>query len=80
VTKWSGVLALAREWGIAPAEICAVGDDVNDLPMIRGAGLGIAMGNAQPEVLAAADRIVGRHDEDGLVDVAELLLRSGQPG
>jgi hypothetical protein len=31
-------------------------------------------------VLAAADRIVGRHDEDGLVDVAELLLRSGQPG
>jgi hypothetical protein len=77
VTKWSGVLSLAREWGIGAAEICAVGDDVNDLPMIRGAGLGIAMGNAQPEVLAAADRIVGRQDADGLVDVADLLLRSG---
>jgi hydroxymethylpyrimidine pyrophosphatase-like HAD family hydrolase len=77
VTKWSGVLALAREWGIGAAEICAVGDDVNDLPMIRGAGMGIAMGNAQPEVLAAADRIVGRQDDDGLVDVADLLLGPG---
>jgi hydroxymethylpyrimidine pyrophosphatase-like HAD family hydrolase len=77
VTKWSGVLSLAGEWGIAPEEICAVGDDVNDLPMIRGAGLGIAMGNAQPEVLAAADRVVGRHDDDGLTDVADLILGSG---
>ena len=77
VTKWSGVLSLAREWDIEPAEICAVGDDVNDLPMIRAAGLGIAMGNAQPEVLAAADRIVGRQDNDGLVDVADLLVGPG---
>jgi hypothetical protein len=77
VTKWSGVMSLAREWGIDAAEICAVGDDVNDLPMIRGAALGIAMGNAQPEVLAAADRIVGRQDDDGLVDVAELLVGPG---
>ena len=76
VTKWSGVWSLARDWGIGAAEICAVGDDVNDLPMIRGAGLGIAMGNAQPEVLAAADRIVGRQDDHGLVDVAELILGS----
>jgi hydroxymethylpyrimidine pyrophosphatase-like HAD family hydrolase len=77
VTKWSGVMSLAREWGIDAAEICAVGDDVNDLPMIRGAALGIAMGNAQPEVLAAADRIVGRQDDDGLVDVADLLVGPG---
>ena len=77
VTKWSGVMSLAREWGIDAAEICAVGDDVNDLPMIRGAALGIAMGNAQPEVLAAADRVVGRQDDDGLVDVAELLVGRG---
>jgi hypothetical protein len=80
VTKWSGVLSLAREWGIDAAEICAVGDDVNDLPMIRAAGLGIAMGNAQPQVLAAADRIVGRQDDDGLVDVADLLVGPGSWG
>jgi len=52
----------------------AVGDDVNALPMIRGAGLGIAMGNAAPEVLAAADRIVASSDRGGLADVAALLL------
>ena len=74
VTKWSGVLAIASQWGIDAAHICAVGDDVNDLPMIRGAGCGIAMGNARPEVLAAADRVVGPHDGDGLLDVADLLL------
>jgi hydroxymethylpyrimidine pyrophosphatase-like HAD family hydrolase len=74
VTKWSGVSAVAAQWGIAATEVCAVGDDVNDLPMIRGAGLGIAMGNARPEVKAVADAIVGTHDASGLVDVADLLL------
>ncbi len=74
VTKWSGVLRLAQELGIAESEICAVGDDVNDIPMIRAAGLGVAMGNALPEVKAAADRIAPSHDEDGLVSVVEWLL------
>ena len=78
VTKWSGVAAVASDLGIAPEEICAVGDDVNDLPMIRAAGLGVAMGNARPEVLAAADHVVGEHDRDGIVQLAELLL-SGEP-
>lgn len=77
VTKWSGVLQLAEQWGIAPAEICAVGDDVNDLPMLRSAGLGIAMGNARPEVLAAVNRVVASSDDDGLVEVAEIVIGSG---
>lgn len=75
VTKWSGILQLAGSWGIRAEEICAVGDDVNDIPMIQGAGLGIAMGNALPEVKAAADRIAPRHDEDGLVTVVDWLLQ-----
>jgi hydroxymethylpyrimidine pyrophosphatase-like HAD family hydrolase len=74
VTKWSGVAAMATRWGIAPAAICAVGDDVNDLPMIRGAGLGIAMGNATPDVLSAADRVVATHDDGGIEQVADLLI------
>ena len=74
VTKWSGVVEVAATWGIHPAEICAVGDDVNDLPMIREAGLGIAMGNARPEIQAEADLIVGTNDEGGLADVADLVL------
>jgi hydroxymethylpyrimidine pyrophosphatase-like HAD family hydrolase len=73
-TKWSGVAAVAASWGIAADEICAVGDDLNDLPMIRGAGLGVAMGNAADEVRAAADVVVGTHDGSGIADVAELIL------
>jgi len=74
VTKWSGVAAIAAASDILPEQVCAVGDDVNDLPMIRAAGLGIAMGNALPEVQAAADVVVASHDNGGIGDVAELLV------
>jgi Cof subfamily protein (haloacid dehalogenase superfamily) len=74
ISKWTGVMGVASRLGIRPEEICAVGDDVNDLPMIRAAGLGLAMGNARPEVHSVADRIVGTSDDGGIVDVAELVL------
>jgi hypothetical protein len=74
VTKWSAIRRLAAGWGIAEHEICAVGDDVNDIPMIRAAGLGIAMGNALPEVKTAADRIAPSQEDDGLVRVVEWVL------
>ena len=76
VTKWTGVARLAAGWGIGSAEICAVGDDVNDLPMVCGAGLGIAMGNGRPELRRAADRVVRSHDAEGMLDVAALVLAS----
>lgn len=79
VTKWAAVCRLADQWGIPHDAICAVGDDVNDLCMIRSAGLGVAMGNAQPVVLSAADRIAPRQDEDGLVQVVEWVLESPAP-
>jgi Cof subfamily protein (haloacid dehalogenase superfamily) len=74
VSKWTGVTMLASQWGILPEQICAAGDDVNDIPMIEAAGLGVAMGNALDEVKAAADRIAPSHDEDGLVQVVDWLL------
>lgn len=74
VTKWSAIHRLARQWSIADSEVCAVGDDVNDIPMIRAAGLGVAMGNALPSVKAVASRIAPTQDENGLVEVVEWLL------
>ena len=74
VTKWSAIQRLASGWGITEGEICAVGDDINDKAMIQAAGLGVAMGNARPEVKAVADRIAPTHDDDGLVHVVEWLL------
>jgi Cof subfamily protein (haloacid dehalogenase superfamily) len=79
ISKWSAVQHLARDWGIADEEICAVGDDVNDIPMVRGAGLGVAMGNAVEELKAAADRVAPCHDSDGLVEVVQWLLNEKTP-
>ena len=61
---------------ILPEEIIAVGDDVNDLPMLKHAGLGVAMGNAKPEAIAVADRVINRNDADGLAEFLEELVDS----
>ena len=74
VTNWSAIKQLAAGWNIQQSSICAVGDDVNDIPMIRAAGLGVAMANAVAEVKQAADRIAPGHDENGLVEVVQWLL------
>jgi Cof subfamily protein (haloacid dehalogenase superfamily) len=76
-SKWMAILQLANLWGIDPAEICAVGDDVNDIPMIKNAGLGVAMGHARDDVRGAADLVTGDHEEDGVAMlVDQVLLRS----
>ena len=49
-------------------------DEINDLTMIEGAGLGVAMGNAAPSVKAAANRETGHHDAGGAGDAIEKIL------
>ena len=73
-SKWIALLHLAELWGIGPHEICAVGDDANDIPMIRHAGLGVAMGHAHADVQIAADMVTGRHDEDGVAMLVDEVL------
>ena len=63
---------LAREWGIAPAEIAAVGDSDNDLAMLRAVGCPVAMGNASREVKEAADFVTASNDQEG---AAKAILR-----
>jgi 5-amino-6-(5-phospho-D-ribitylamino)uracil phosphatase len=72
--KWAAVLHIAEQWGVAADEICAVGDDVNDVTMIEGAGLGVAMGHAPAAVLAVADHVTGDHDQDGVAMLVDRLL------
>ena len=74
VSKWTGLVRFAAAAGIPGAAICAVGDALNDLPMIRGAGLGVAMGNADPAVKAVADWVTGPNHQDGLVPLIDRLL------
>jgi 5-amino-6-(5-phospho-D-ribitylamino)uracil phosphatase len=73
-SKWSAVLHLAALWNVGAAEICAVGDDMNDIPMIAGAGLGVAMGHAPPEVRAAARLITGSLEQDGVAALVDEVL------
>jgi len=72
--KWPALEAVAAEADIAPEEIIAVGDDTNDIEMIRRAGLGIAMGNSVSEVKQAADRVVRSNAEGGVVEAIEKAL------
>lgn len=71
VTKGTGLARLAGELGVAPADVLALGDMPNDLSMLRWAGYGVAMANAHPAVLEAADEITQGNAEDGLAVVLE---------
>jgi hydroxymethylpyrimidine pyrophosphatase-like HAD family hydrolase len=76
VNKWAGIRHVAARHGIRDEEIVAIGDDVNDLHMVRHAGLGVAMGNARPELLAVADRVIGHNRDEGLAAFLEELVDS----
>ncbi len=73
-SKASGVAVLARRLGLTLADVLAVGDGENDLPLLRAAGLGVAMGNAPEHVRAQADAVVRGHDEDGVVEALERFV------
>ncbi|QHW30751.1 HAD family phosphatase [Paenibacillus rhizovicinus] len=70
VTKASALRELCAVLGFGMSEVAAMGDSMNDIAMIREAGLGVAMGNAQDEVKAAADVVNVTNEEDA---VARLL-------
>jgi hypothetical protein len=74
VSKWTGLTRLAARLGLPARAICAVGDQTNDLPMLREAGMAVAMGNAVAAVQEAAHWVTGRCDDDGLVAVVERIL------
>ena len=77
VNKWTALRRFAADAAIAEAAVCAVGDAANDLPMIRAAGFGVAMANAEPRLKAAADWVTGANDEDGVAALVERLLQDG---
>ena len=57
ITKGSGLTALAEMLDIPMHDVMAFGDGENDIEMLQAAGIGIAMGNAMPEVKAATMRM-----------------------
>ena len=74
VTKGRALMALAEHLGLAPQQVMACGDSGNDLAMIQAAGLGVAMANATPEVLAAADYVTLSNQEEGVASAVEKFV------
>ncbi|MBE6469255.1 MAG: Cof-type HAD-IIB family hydrolase [Coriobacteriaceae bacterium] len=69
VSKGAAMTWLCRELGMDAADAVAFGDNFNDIEMLRAAGLGVAMANAEPEVREAADTVCASNDEDGVAAV-----------
>ncbi|MEM0952069.1 MAG: Cof-type HAD-IIB family hydrolase [Cyanobacteria bacterium P01_H01_bin.74] len=71
VSKWNAIKLLADQHNIQPHEIMAIGDQGNDISMISGAGIGVAMGNAPDAVKAVADDVTAPIDKDGVAIAIE---------
>ena len=78
VDKWYGLKVLAEQKAITAANICAAGDQLNDVPMVEAVAHGVAMGNGNPQLQAIAQFICGDHDKDGLVEVVDYIQRHNQ--
>ena len=76
IDKAQSLAVLLDKVGILREEVVACGDGFNDLSMIRYAGLGVAMQNAQLVVREAADFITLSNDEDGVAHVVERFMLS----
>lgn len=74
IEKGSALHRLGEHLGISAAEAMALGDGHNDLPMIRWAGVGIAMDNAAEAVKAEADWIARHHDADGVAHAVQHFI------
>ena len=71
VSKGSALHYLATHLNMSVDEVIAIGDNRNDVEMIREAGLGVAVANAHPDVKQVADMITDSNDDDGVAKVIE---------
>lgn len=75
VTKWTAIDWIAQRRGVARERVAAIGDEINDVAMLAGAGLGVAMGNAVTKVKDVADKHVASHEDDSVAEAIDHILR-----
>lgn len=79
IDKANSIKVLRNRTRTKREEVIAIGDGYNDLSMIKYAGLGVAMGNAQPPVKAQADLVLPHtNDEDGVAHFVQSILDAGE--
>ncbi len=75
VSKWAGLEWIMEQHGIGPGQAIAIGDEINDLSMVRAAGCGIAMGNAVHAVRLVAKHTTLSNDEAGVAHAIDRILQ-----
>lgn len=74
VNKWTAIEFLLNKLKIKPEEVMAIGDNMNDIEMIEGAGLGVVMGNSNPKMKEIADEIVADNNSEGVLEAFEKFV------
>jgi phosphoglycolate phosphatase len=74
VNKGTALLALAKDMGLHPSDFLAIGDSLNDLQMLKTAGAGITVANAQPGIKAVAAYVSEKEYGDGFVDALKKYV------
>jgi Cof subfamily protein (haloacid dehalogenase superfamily) len=77
-SKRHALQRLCADFQILPERVLAVGDSRNDVPMLRWAGVGVAMGNALPEVKESVRYVTASNADDGVALAIERFLGSPQ--
>lgn len=72
--KGNGLIATCKAYGILPELSVAIGDELNDVEMIKAAGLGVAMANAVDEAKKAADYVTDTNENDGVAKVLRKII------
>jgi len=78
INKGQGILDICQTLELTPAEVIAFGDAENDIPMLRTAGVGVAMGNASQPVKEEADYITASNNQDGIAAALTQLLHNAE--
>ena len=80
INKWTGCQWVMARTGFSPEQAIAFGDGLNDMQMLQGVGLGIAMDNGHPDLKAVADRIAPALHLDGIARMLDELADANRAG
>ncbi len=79
VSKKTALKTLTHHLGISCNQVMAIGDGPNDIPIITSVGLGVAMGNASPEVKSGAGYVTGDVDHHGVAEAINKFILDDNP-
>lgn len=79
-SKGRALKFLAKQFGMQPAEVLAIGDNENDLSMLSFAGISVAMGNAHEQIKQKVDYVTKTNEENGVQHSLQQLINVLEAG